>query len=491
MYLIFYIRTCNVNLFSKIWLLAAEEVQVVKKVAIIFKVIDRITVAVEGEVEYKSSFAIRDITVNIVADKFLNVENILNIFGGPLLCINVESASGSHEIHSRFYSMSYESIPTADGRPFKKYTLSPVGPVMKQVRQLLWEIDTFQCSVVIGSRVNILCLAPSESEGRVIFFTQASVLIPSSCHDIVPSLSWILGAGGLFVSTPTDIYLICSDYPYADPRADDESQTLEIFPPIEIPGCNADLIHVATSSFTNLGTSPGYRYFHCKPHGYLEVVGLRGASVVMAGNEGKFIGFPVLQSTGGKECFSPVLPVGIALSLGFRGTELVHCLGEIPDEFQDKVGTLLLRRGLCREALTLDKLSLDTKVEIIVRNNMQSEAINLFDRLLRQSSLGKIGENNPFLSIFYSPSSPAILLSYLIRSGIQPEMLCEKPFVEVVRHFSGSSNDFVVIALQRLIRDKAIREHSSDNTDGRNDTIISWDNLVDRKMTSFLPTTSS
>ena len=112
----------------------------------------------------------------IAADKTQNIENIVNIYGGPLLCINTEVINGSHEVRSRFYSLSSESTPTAEGRPSKKYVLTPVGPIMQQVRQLLWEFDTFQCAVVIGSRVNILCLAPSETEGQVVFFTQGILM---------------------------------------------------------------------------------------------------------------------------------------------------------------------------------------------------------------------------------------------------------------------------------------------------------------------------
>ena len=67
-----------------------------------------------------------------------------------------------------------------------------------------------------------------------------------------------------------------------------------------------------------------------------------------------------------------------------------------------------------------------------------------------------------------------------------PEMLCEKSFFDAVKLFSDSPNDLMLISLQRLVRDRAIREQSSSiEPDDRVSAL--WNELIEQEIVKALP----
>ena len=145
------------------------------------------------------------------------ITGAVNIFGGPLLCVNapwsttVDTVSLEYNMRGRFYSL----ISTGEN----VYKLVGVGPIMKQVVNVQWDPTSLQCAVLIGSRINIMSISETtkpgveeaaESKPSFTLSSIGSVHIACTCC----SLGWLPDTGMLFVCSYSDIYLVCTDYPY-------------------------------------------------------------------------------------------------------------------------------------------------------------------------------------------------------------------------------------------------------------------------------------
>ena len=167
---------------------------------------------------------------------------------------------------------------------------------------------------------------------------------------------------------------------------------------------------------------------YCKPIGWLEVVGIRGSSLILTDAEGRFSSFPfVFSSRSQKTGYAPLLMtgyflsfdvfffflnvpcLGIALGLGLRNEALIECIKMAPINMHDTICSMLIRRGCATEALALTGLSFDRLIECIVRFDLKQNAIEVFESIARSE----------YLSLD-SPSSAITLLLYLAHSGLLP-----------------------------------------------------------------------
>ena len=172
-----------------------------------------------------------------------------------------------------------------------------------------------------------------------------------------------------------------------------------------------DTIHVATTSFTRQGLTNGSRYLYTKPEGPVEIIGIRGGTLVLVNAEGHYSSFPLLRmmsnitSPSGKQQhmqqtqkddskqqqqrleqqqpFNPLLACALGLGLGARGESLVDLINTtVPIHNHDYIAAMLLRRGLVLEALDLKGLNLASRIECIIRHDMKQQAVAMYVSIL-------------------------------------------------------------------------------------------------------------
>ena len=233
-----------------------------------------------------------------------------------------------------------------------KFVLKSVSPLFLPVSRAVWDFGTLHCAVQIRNRINVLRVQEASGGGSVLRTVGSSSLpLPAV------TLSWLPNSGLLFASTVTDLFLIVTDYPFSlgvTEEGEVERRDLSQISQLDISDNIVDLLHVATTSHTRQGQTCGQRYLHTKPEGVVEVVGVRGSTLVLCTAEGNFSGLSLVQpqqanlqggitvsnstsitasnaaSNFSRQGYNPLLVCAVALGFGVKGDQLVDLLKDVP-----------------------------------------------------------------------------------------------------------------------------------------------------------------
>jgi len=142
---------------------------------------------------------------------------------------NTDESTGSGSKYNQplLKSQFYTLIPVNESQ----YRLEPVGSAMPPVTSISWDFESGYAAVLTGSRTSIIKLSVSVSTTNVVGTTTtsatsattaqlrsiATVDLADSVSAATTSLYWSRGC--LFVSTPSQVSLVATDYPFCHNRS--------------------------------------------------------------------------------------------------------------------------------------------------------------------------------------------------------------------------------------------------------------------------------
>ena len=420
--------------------------------------------------------------------------------------------------------------------------LKEVGPLMLPVDRVEWEGSSLHCAVQYGNRTNILRVDKNITDNKETDTCTLRTISSFSAPDKPCTLSWLPDSGILFLATVNDIFMLLTDYPYSlgqyralsdekegsnsvdsnvqmngisgsgggngdsdnssdgvdvgsvgnsvnkddDDDDDDDDRSnkilikLEDLSLLDTSNTSIDVLHVATTSFTKQGQSSGSRYLFTKPEGLVEIIGVRGTTLVLIDSEGRYFSFQLLKtineatSPSGKhpqstndelsqmqhhhqqqhhqqnhqqQPFNPLLACALGLGMGAQGEILVELINTtVPLHYHNQLVAMLLRRGLVLEALDLKGISLSLKIESIVRHDMKEQAITLYTSIVE----------NP---VDHCPSIVMLML-YMLHHHLLPEGFESPATIERLEQHANNFDEVLMAVLQFRSTEKDNKDYS-------------------------------
>jgi hypothetical protein len=228
------------------------------------------------------------------------------------------------------------------------------------VRKVEWDFVTGHCAAVIGTKVNIMTIVPT-------FQSLASVELCSPSQGPPTSLCWSNGV--LFVAAQAALVAVFTEYPYSH---DPERR------PMRYHGSRADVVVLAdhnphsTLDAARLlaDTSFDGSAAPLMPGGFQQVVAVHRNKLLLSGWDGTLTAFPL---TSASLCAMGMLLANKQIGHALGWARRMHCAQH------DRVALMLARRGLVDEALSLEGVSWQLRVEICQHFSLDDRLTKLME----------------------------------------------------------------------------------------------------------------
>ncbi len=272
------------------------------------------------------------------SSEYFNINDIIQIHGGLLLCITTASLCNDSTITSK--SKLLHLVNDIQGNQM----LKQVGPSMPQITQVSWDYSTGYGALCIGDRINIVYLFINQS--RYILQTIHSIGVESP--KLNHRLWWDLGS--LYICCGKVIFTACTKYPCENNR----------LPPTQYLGTrdvNIPLVDIYTISrsdctFVNpvfINNKRSCNYTYNNEFQFVEVIDIRKGNLILTNSStGTVFSLPL---TG-----YPLASLTIMLNYGHT-KDALEWSKVLPEKLHNNIANIFRSRGFLVEALSLRYIS--------------------------------------------------------------------------------------------------------------------------------------